>query len=83
MKATYFCILLVYPYLVKTSYLLKGTITFFHEHQAQEFGTANICADWKDGATPVKRKSNIHTGVQTVYTIKVAVKIPCTAVTSG
>lgn len=27
-KATSFCILLLYPYLVKTSYLLEGTIVF-------------------------------------------------------
>lgn len=39
-----FYILLIDSYLVKTSYLLKGTIFFFHEHQAQEFGTVNICA---------------------------------------
>lgn len=80
MKANYFCILL-HPYLVKTSYLLNLTIFFFfHEHQAQEFGTVNICADLKDGKTSVKCKSNVHTGVQTVYTIKVAVIITCTAV---
>lgn len=74
-RQTCFCILLLYPSLVRTSYLSKGTITFVHEHQAGESWPVSICADSKHGTTPVKGKPNIHTGVQTVYTTKVAVTI--------
>jgi len=80
MKATYFCILPIYPHLVKTSDLLKGTSFVFHKRQVQELGTANICADSKDGTTPVNRKPDAHTGVQTADAIKAAVLITGTAV---
>ena len=80
MKATYFCIFPIYPHLVKTSDLLKGTSFVFHKRQVQELGTANICADSKDGTTPVNRKPDAHTGVQTADAIKAAVLITGTAV---